>query len=300
MTEFAPFSKAVHARHVDMSTGELFVSEVTGDELFEAYLAAFPEGTNPIFRTKTEYDCSCCRNYIKNLGRVVSIKDGQLQTVWDGLGHLEYPFNVVAGALEALIKSKGISGVYRTQEQAYGAETTNEILEGGDVRKWNHFHGKVFKTHYSKDAAADAGKMNSTAGVFKRGLEEITSDAIKSVQDLIAAKALYRGEEFSAGVNSFASLHAKFILLPAAKLPLFPWEHFYTPGARIRNTAMGTLLQDLSEGMDLEKAVKAYEAKVAPENYKRTTALITPAMIKKGLEALNALGLESALSLIHI
>lgn len=31
-----------------------------------------PAGTNPIFRERTEHDCSCCRNFVKNLGNVVA------------------------------------------------------------------------------------------------------------------------------------------------------------------------------------------------------------------------------------
>lgn len=38
---------------------------------------------------------------------------------------------------------------------------------------------------------------------------------------------------------------------------------------------MGTLLINLSEGMDLENAVKQYENIMAPANYKRPTAIIT-------------------------
>ena len=58
---------------------------------------------------------------------------------------------------------------------------------------------------------------------------------------------------------------------------------------------IGTLVQDLSEGVDVERAVASFEAKVAPTNYKRTTAVITPAMVKKAMETIEALGLEPAL-----
>src|SRR5690606_9278484 len=55
------------------------------------------------------------------------------------------------------------------------------------------------------------------------------------------------------------------------------------------------LIQDLSAGMDLEAAVRSFESKVAPTNYKRTTALITPAMVNQAMETINGLGLEAAL-----
>jgi hypothetical protein len=79
---------------------------------------------------------------------------------------------------------------------------------------------------------------------------------------------------------------------------LFCWSHLSgtSPAiARLRNSAIGTLLVDLSNDVDLEDAVKSFEQKVAPTNYKRPTALVTPAMIAKAKETIESLGFMSAL-----
>jgi hypothetical protein len=34
----------------------VFVTRIDGDDLYAAYLQAFPEGTNPIFKKRTEHD----------------------------------------------------------------------------------------------------------------------------------------------------------------------------------------------------------------------------------------------------
>lgn len=47
--------------------------------------------------------------------------------------------------------------------------------------------------------------------------------------------------------------------------------------------------------MDLEAAVRSFETKVAPTNYKRTTALITPRMVQDAMKTIGELGLEPAL-----
>lgn len=85
MSNFKPFSQAVHQQFTSMSKHEIFVADVSGDDLFAAYLAAFPEGTNPVFRERTEHDCSCCKNFIRNIGNVVAIVDGKVVTVWDNV-----------------------------------------------------------------------------------------------------------------------------------------------------------------------------------------------------------------------
>lgn len=298
MTDFQKFSNHVHAQYQSMlsTNKELFVVAVTGDELWTAYLTAFPEGTNPVFRERTEHDCSCCRNFIKNLGRVVIIKDGQLATVWGESSQLPAPYNAVAAALEQVVRNSTIEGVYRSSEKQYGQEVNHERQPSGAVLTWHHFHGEVASRAYSQTPAAVAGPLNSTAEVFKRGLDEIDPVSLETVLSLISENALYRGEEFKGTVSAFQALQEKYFASEASAQAIFHWEHLGNPAARIRNTAIGTLLQDLSAGVDLEIAVKAFEKKVAPENYKRTTALITPKMIETALATLRGLGLESALN----
>ena len=293
MSDFQKFSAVVHANFLAMSEGELFTVDLSGDDLWQAYLAAFPEGTNPLFRERTEHDCSCCRNFIRNLGPLVSLKDGVYTSVWLTFNELPAPYDVVATALDALVRRSPITGVYRGEQPQYGQEFNFEKVEGKDPIKWNHFSGAVGPRHFAgKNAAAVAGETNSTVAVFARGLREITGDALTTVIDLIGSNSLYRGEEHLHAVQAFQKLWTAYV---ASNTPEnFPWEFYKSPGARIRNTAIGTLLLALSEGQPLEDAVRAFEVMVAPANYKRTTALITPAMIKNAMVTLKDLGLESA------
>lgn len=289
MSEFIAFSKAVHVRYNELAKHELFVVEPI--DIFESYLAAFPEGTNPVFRTNTEHDCSCCKNFIRNLGRVVAIIDGELATVWDNWASLPHPYDVVAKTLADLVRQSPIVSVYRTKERQYGAELTRELVDGA-TRQWNHFHGKVTNKHFSATPDKDRGDVNTVAQVFKRGLSELKVAAFDDVLDLIDAKALYRGEEWKKPISDFRQLIRNYEA--SANRELFVWANLNNKNARFRNTAIGTLLVDISDGVELDKAVRSFEAKVAPENYKRPTALITPKMIESAVETLKELGLESA------
>lgn len=294
MSEFLKFSQVVHAQYAEMATHELFQVSIDKDVFYAAYLAAFPEGTNPIFRERTEHDCSCCRNFIKNLGTLVAIDGTKYVTVWDDFESLPHPYNVVGEALRNLLRTKFISGVYRSKEGAYGLISNFEQTEAGGTIKWNHFHGKVFSRHHHATPEAAAGEINSTVAVFKRGLDEITLDAVQTVLDLIDSNSLYRGAEFRNQVDGFLSLLKNYQGLGKYAGNNFAWANYDKNGSRIRNTAIGTLLQDLSEGVELEKAVASFENKVSGTNYKRTSALITPKMIAAAVKTLADLGLESA------
>lgn len=295
MSDFHKFAVAIKARFDEMSQGELFVVNVDGDKLWQMYLLAFPEGTNPIYRTRTEHDCSCCKNFVRNIGNAVAIKDGRLQSVWSVEG-LEYPFNVVAEQLSAVVEIASIESLFRKTERRYGAEETFEQTADG-ARAWNHFFATIADRHYSPvNAAKDIGEYAASVQVFKRGLEETTPSAVDTVLDLIDSNNLYRGAEFRAAVDGFKGLAELYsAAFPQAARELVIWQIADHPHARIRNTAIGTLLQDLSQDVDLEKAVKSFESKVAPTNYKRPTALITPAMIKQATATIEELGLEFAL-----
>ncbi|MCG7629044.1 hypothetical protein MHM88_14630 [Epibacterium sp. MM17-32] len=294
-SSFADFSIAVENHFNEMSQHELYVVDSDRDTIVETYLSAFPEGTNPIFRTNTEHDCSCCKQFIRGLGNVVAIIDGNLVSVWDipGIG---YPYNIVAAKMAEYIKSLPIRSVFRTQERSYGAAVTHELIDGHS-HAWNHFVGRVADRHYDRDADATRGRVNSVHGVLRRGLETLTADALTTVLELIDSNAIYRGAEFRKDVAGFLNLQAKY--LAAADKTLFVWEHVKDRNARFRNTVVGTLVQDLSDGVDLERAVKSFETKVAPQNYKRPTALITPRMVEAAMGTIRELDLESALQRRH-
>lgn len=295
ITTFATFSAAVTAQFNKMSEHELFVVDSDRDVITETYLGAFPEGTNPIFRTNTEHDCSCCKNFIRGLGNVVAIINGEKVSVWDieGVG---FPYDIVAKKMADYVKNSTIRSVFRTKERTYSAAVTHELIDGHS-HAWNHFHGRVADRHFDRKPDAARGRINTVQQVLKRGLDELTVAALDQVQELIEANALYRGQEHAAAVTGFRRLKEKYI--SGANKALFTWEHVNSPAARFRNSVIGTLVQDLSQGVELEKAVSSFEKKVAPENYKRPTKLITPRMIEAAMTTVQDLGLESALQRRH-
>lgn len=58
---FHPFGKTINDRVNEMAKHELFKVDLGEVDIKSVYLNAFPDGTNPIYRTNTEHDCTCCR-----------------------------------------------------------------------------------------------------------------------------------------------------------------------------------------------------------------------------------------------
>ena len=279
---------------------QVFVADVTGDALWERYLAAFPEGTNLVFKKKTEHDCSTCRQFIRRAGNVVSVTDqGAVRTVWDDAAEkAPHPYNVVAAALRDVVAAAGIADLFRvsTKENSFGAAATRSMGADGVALTWNHLHTDAIPRALQAMSPDQAcGDYRTTVQVFTRGLVELAPSAIETVLALIEANNLYRGAEHKRAVVEFMAAQQTYQGKSPREQAIFAWTNAVGPASRFRNTVIGTLVQDLSDGVDVEHAVKSFETKVAPTNYKRTSAVITPAMVKKAMETIETLGLEPAL-----
>ncbi|HEY8924295.1 MAG TPA: hypothetical protein VIU64_07935 [Polyangia bacterium] len=304
--KFPIFAKAVAASFQAIcNASQVYVTGVDGDALYQRYLSAFPAGTNPIFKKRTEHDCSCCRQFIRRAGNVVSVDDhGGIRTIWDEAAEeAPHPYNVVAAALRDAVLAESIANLFRVgpKENSFGAATTRSLDAGGRALTWNHLHtGEIPRTLQAGSPDQVRGDYRTTVQVFTRGLVELSPSALDTVLALIDANNLYRGAEHRDAVMQFMAAQKKFLDIrsrprTSREQAVFAWTNAAGPASRFRNTVIGTLVQDISDGVDIERAVASFETKVAPTNYKRTSAVITPAMVQKAMETIEALGLESAL-----
>lgn len=294
---FSTIQAAVAKQFKAMSGHQLYQTATGKDQLWETYLGSFPAGSNLLYKSRTEHDCSCCRHFIKTLGGVVNIVDGQVVTLWDF--EVVGQYQAVVDTMAVLVRQQKIENLFLHPQKLVGTVSNRQLLEDKSVKTWDHFHVHL------PTAAVVAGEgigpllsdSRATHDVLARGLAEITEESIATVLELIAQNSLYRGEEHKELVAKFRNLKREFTVTSVDK-DLFAWERVSRASsavARIRNTVIGTLLTDLSEGKDLEDAVKAFEAKVAPTNYKRPTALVTKAMVANAQKKVDELGLTTAL-----
>lgn len=266
---------------------------VDNEEMWQHYQNSFPAGTNDVFRVNREYDCNCCKNFIRKIGAVVAISPNGLQTIWDVT--VEGYFQDVANSMAAYIRTKPLAEYFFNSESVAGGkpnkDNTTDIV-------WNHLYLKIPKKYVIDNIGQTQGDLNGTRDLYERGLNELTLDAAETVLELINQNSLYRGAEFKHLVESFIKEKKEFDKISNPTLKQYHvWTKAKKVGAslRFKNSVIGTLVADLSSGVDLESAVKMFESKVAPTNYKRTSALVTPKMIKDAQAKIAELGLEESL-----
>lgn len=292
---FKHFKSAIQAHfETNMAPYELFKMDIDAKKIWETYLNAFPQGTNPIFREQTEHDCTCCRHFIRQAGGIVAVKNGKLISIWDVKVPEAKFYEEVAKALSKYVKSCSISNQFLHYDSFVGTDRNNDW-----VLIWEHFYLKLPDKVVcrSTDIGTKLGNSLTTHDLFLRGLKEISIDSLETTLELIAQNSLYRGEEHKPQLEEFLGIKRDFD--KARDKSLFCWEYMslYHQGVtHLRNTAIGTLLLDLSDdSTDMERAVNKFEKMVAPTNYKRPTALVTKAMIQKARETIKELGFTSAL-----
>ena len=301
--EFVEFRKVFQENFADMvkDADALFEISVDKDEFWNLYLDSFPEGTNMMFRKRREYDCSCCRHFIKTIGNAVVIKDNKIRTMW-GFTTGDTTFQPVVDALDTYLKSRAVTNLSVTKDKYIGVEFNFEHSTNTPIAlKWEHFNLLLpdkFVDKSQRSVGDIQGSFRDIRNVFARSLTEITEDAIQTVLELINSNTLYRGAEWKEILVRFLQYKRAYGKLPEEERENFSWENAKSAGnsiGKIRNHSIGTLLVDISNGEDLDTAVKKYEKIVAPANYKRPKAIFTKKMLEDAKQTIASLGYMESL-----
>lgn len=289
-----------HFQTIVENNSPLFETDVDKDTLWSLYLDSFSSSANPLFRKRTEHDCSCCRHFIKTLGGVVTIKNGKMISLWD----FDIPEDDTYGpsimALRAYVHSCTIINPFIAPYRTFGDKYSRTLIDD-ELFTFDHFYLPVPTQYVECDGHRRESRRSSirdTRNVFKRSLEEISEEAVNIVLELISQGSLYRGEEHKGVLEAFARYQCQYKTLSDEEKELYTWEHCSDVGeavGRIRNHSIGTLLVNISEGMELDDAVKKYEAIVAPSNYKRPKAIFTKRMLEDAKNTISEMGYMDSL-----
>lgn len=280
--DFLEVEKQLQSNFKKMSSSErLYYVELNRDEVVEKYLSAFP------IRYLQENTCNCCKSFIRQFGGIVSIDGNNVVSIWDNI-EADEEYSASIKALSEYIHSLPITDVFLVKESKLGTKQA-----GG----FNHFYldnDRKFMNNYPDKVK---GELRTQFQTLKRALDELSKDSVDTVLEFIETGVLYRGNEYKGIVVEFSKLKNQYETLSDDKAKiLFSWKNSTNPVvSKIRNTAIGTLLVDLSEGLDEEQAVSKYERVVAPTNYKRTSSLATPKQIEAAKKDLQEKGLLGSL-----
>lgn len=270
--------------------GVIFTTNPNRDKIWEVYLNAIPE-------EKRQYNnCNCCKSFMRQYGGLVGIKNNKIITLWDfELEDGEY--SEAVKELRRFVASLPIADRFLNDFHKLG---TDKNLDREKNIIHHHFSlvapNSVIKR--KDNIPTELAKHRDMKNLFERAVNEITPDAVDTVLELIGQNSLYRGTEFKGMLDGFRKAQKTALNVVSGLRGNYCWVESEKVGPAvccIRNTSIGTLLQDISEGKELDIAVSSFERIVAPSNYKRPTSLVTPKMVDAAKNRLEELGLTGAL-----
>lgn len=297
------------------ATGKLFRADISGREVYQFYLMAFPDGSNPTFRSpeSSTHNCNNCNNFIKRYGNIVAVNEkGELMTLFGDLP-IEGAHKVVADTLDKLLKTRKIENVFfetwdelnslnyekckkdnptfrlgiAVNHKTYTTEEANMfgVVTAGEVYTFNHLHVDLPKKFVDMSGNTVENIMahyRDKHNVFKRGLEEIPMEVLMTVKDLINQGSLLNGNSYLHFINS-AITHKKAYDALTGPKENWIWQTSYSldeATAKFKNNLIGTFCEELASGVDLNVAWQNWNKRADPANYMKASAPITKGQIE--------------------
>lgn len=293
-------------------TGKLFRVAMTGQQVWDLYIASFKN--DPVFRdpASSEHNCNLCKNFLRRYGNIVTItEDYKIVTVFDVEADEEYA-PVMKALSKAISESKIAEVFFETFDELnslpyekctktsskfqlgvalnYKRYTKDEaekfgVVKPDETREFHHMHlflPKAFVDSTGKSVESIMGEFRDSKNVFQRAMEGISLDTLELVKDLINQGSLLDGTTHLHKIEQIIPLKKEYDGLAAASRDNWCWVKSYRlPFAKFRNELIGVLCSELSEGKEINDACKAWNYRVDPANYMKATAPITKKQIEE-------------------
>ena len=270
-----------------VESGNPLVRVSPKDSLFTTYLENIKPEDNPIFRERRYFDGNYDHNFIRRVGNLAMITpEYKLVSLWDFDSHTL--FENARKAMSKSIHDGQIVDIYLEKERVAGHKP-NKDNENPDII-WEHYYVELpNKLVNTRNIDTKKHEARDAHDVLKRTVQEVNIDDLNTIIDLIKENNLYRGQEFLSNLQKWVKLKKDYDKTPSEE---YLWFKAIQHGRsiRYRSTVIGTLISDLYDGVELEKAIHSYESKVAPHNYKRPKSIVTTKMVEEAKETLEKLG----------
>lgn len=277
----ARFSAAA-ARH-----GALFATDATG--LWDAYLGAhFPD-------ERQHHNCNACRHFIERFGGLVFIDESgaAIPAIWNGdEADVDSAPSIIA--MERMVRRAKVTGVFYSAEQTLGQPVTGI---------WRHLSATLPAALVHKHPLLTAGQSMAEKRedyrTMQRALGDFTAAHVDQALHLLNSDAIYRSEKVVAPAQFLRDLIAiRDDNQREDSRRNLTWRRIAAAPAGFchpRSSMIGTLLEDISAGLDFADVSRKFAAKMHPLAYQRPQAAPKAGAIAQAEAMFETLGLAPSL-----
>lgn len=262
----------------------LFTTDI--ENLYDVFLNNLP------LYVRQTYNCRACRNFVNRYGSLVHVNDnGYLEPVmWIYAGSSSIFENAVEAVIEAITNAK-VTGVFITSEKTLGTPKTG-IWEhmAVNVPKRMIYSGRLYTASQVSAEKLEDFKM------LAKAVNDYSIETVESAVNLLRSDYMYRGNKILGIAEWFLDVQKSAKNNRNRRNIL--WKKVATAPSgfcHISSSMIGTLLDDISEGMPIEDVQRRFNEKMDPLKYQRPQVAPSAGNVARAEKIVAELGLENSL-----
>lgn len=291
------FEAAVAAAASASAGSAWFTTDTDPEVLWDTYLASLPADR------RQHYNCHACRSFLRRYGGLVTVDaDGRVVPVfWTGfLTGVPDFFQAAAAALHRVVASfASVTGVFLSKEATLGRPRDEDAKTG---TTWTHLHATnpaPFRAPVLS-AGQRAAELTEDRRLLAEALAAYPPELVAQAARVLRSEALTRSEKGEGVVDWLAACHADLadkkgkarnnrLWALAAAAPT-GYCHVKSSGV------VGTLLDDLRDGLEFDAVKRRWAEKLHPLQYQRPQAAPSAGSIDRAEKVFAQLDAASALN----
>ena len=257
------------------------------DNLYDIFLEHLPA------EARQHYNCRTCRHFVNRYGGLVTIDDeGYIHPVmWYGFIP-EFFHNSVIEIRKAVMNSK-VTGVFLTSEKRLGVAKTGV---------WNHMCVDIAKDRIHRDRIRNEyqtmAQKKQDYLMLLNAVTKYKQSTIETAVNLLRSDTLYRSEKVLGIAEWFLDVKTNTEALKGKQRTNYIWKKSATAPAgfcHVSSSMIGTLLDDIEDGMGIDAVKNRFASKMNPLQYQRPQVAPAAQNVARAEEIVAKLGIANSL-----
>lgn len=267
------------------SNEPLFTTAI--DNLYDIFLENLPA------EARQHYNCRACRHFVNRYGSLVTIDDeGYIHPVmWYGMVP-EFFHNSIIEIRKAITNSK-VDGVFLTSEKRLGVAKTGV---------WNHMAVDITKDRIHRNRIHNEWQVMAQKKqdylMLMSALTKYKQSTIETAVNLLRSNTIYRSEKVLGIAEWFLDVKTTVETLKGKQKSNYIWKKSATAPAgfcHVSSSMIGTLLDDIEDGMGIDMVKSRFESKMNPLKYQRPQVAPAAQNVARAEEIVAKLGIANSL-----
>jgi len=265
----------------------LFTTDAT--DLFDLFLENLPADA------RQHYTCRACRKFVDTYGGLVRIDENGTKTpaMWATATAVPDFFAGAVKAIRKAVKDAKITGMFVTSECVLGTPKTGS---------WNHLSVVMPDRFLNKSRIKTDEQLMAEKAEDHRilidALSKYTTETVRAAVGILSTDVLYRSEKVLGIAEWFLNLKNAVEGKERKSSKNIIWYAVVTAPVgfcHISSSMIGTLLDDIENGLDMEAIKRRFADKMNPLAYQRPKAAPSRGNVEQAERIVEKLGIANSL-----